>query len=80
MRIFALASLGGAVVATSYLAVRIWARRCSLAAWVGFLWFGYQNLNAALGITPANPIIIFILLFAAFQGVRACSLSFVDDR
>jgi hypothetical protein len=80
IRALALVSLSGATVATSYLAIRIWARRCALSAWVGLLWIGYESLNAVMGITPANPAILFILLLAAFQGVRACPFSIVDDK
>jgi hypothetical protein len=80
MRIFALAALGGGVLATSYLAVRIWARGCAIAAWVGLLWIGYENMNAMLGITPANSLTLFILLFTAFQGVRACTFSVANNR
>jgi hypothetical protein len=72
LRIFALCGLGGAVAATTYLAVRIKIGRCPLAAWVGFIWIAYEALNALLDITPNNPAIFLILSFAAFQGVRGC--------
>jgi hypothetical protein len=80
MRIFALSALGAGVLGTSYLAFRIWARGCAIAAWVGLLWIGYENINAMLGITPANSLTLFILLFAALQGVRACTFSVANDR
>lgn len=73
-RALALSSLAGAAAAIAYLAVRIWECRCPIAAWVGLLWIGYETINALLGITPNNSFISLILLFAAFQGVRGCSV------
>src|SRR6202034_691554 len=75
MRTFALIALGAAIPATCYLAIRIWLRGCPLAAWISFCWIGYETVNAFLGITPADPFTLLIVLFASFQGVRACSFS-----
>jgi hypothetical protein len=72
LRPLALVALGGAVPATIYVAYRIWAQRCGVAAWLGFVWIGYENLSSMLGITLGHPLVLLILLFAAFQGVRAC--------
>jgi len=80
IRTFALISLGAAVPATCYLAIRIWLRGCPIAAWISFGWIGYETLNSFLGITPANPLTLLIVLFASFQGVRACSFSFVNHN
>lgn len=70
LRVLVLCSLAGAVAATVYLAQRIRMWRCRVAAWGGFLWLGYEALNALLAITPNNPGLFLILSFAAFQGVR----------
>jgi hypothetical protein len=80
MRTFALIALGLAIPATCYLAIRIWLHGCPIAAWMSFAWIGYETLNAFLGITPANPFTTLIVLFASFQGVRACSFSFANDN
>ena len=82
LRIFALLSLGGAVAAAAYLSVRIWEQRCPLAAWVGLLWIGYGTINALLGITANNAGVFLVLLYAAFQGVRGCTIlsDASDDR
>jgi hypothetical protein len=80
MRTFALIALGMAIPATCYLAIRIWWRGCAIAAWMSFGWIGYKTLNAFLGITPANPLTLLIVLFASLQGVRACSLSLINHN
>ena len=80
MGTFALIALGAAIPATCYLAIRIWLRGCPIAAWMSFAWIGYETLNAFLGITTANPFTALIVLFASFQGIRACSFSFANDN
>jgi hypothetical protein len=67
--------LGAGVIATIYLANRIWRQQCQVAAWVGLMWLGYETVNALLGITAENPVILLILSFAAFHGVRGCFFS-----
>jgi len=74
LHVFALCALGAAVGATVYLALLIKLQRSALAAWVGFLWIGYEAMNALLGITPNDPLLFLMLSFAAFQGVRGCML------
>jgi hypothetical protein len=72
IRVFALCSLGAGIGATVYLALLIKLQRCAIAAWVGFLWIGYEAMNALLAITPNDPLLFLIISFAAFQGVRGC--------
>lgn len=71
----AIAAFATAGLATCYLAQRILLRRCMLAAWFSFLWIGYQNVDAALGVAHGDSLTLLVLLFAAFQGTRACSYS-----
>ena len=75
-QLLAIITLGAGAAAAMYLAARVWVYRCPIAAWAGLLWIGVEALNAVLGITTENPGILCILLFAIFQGVRGCSLSF----
>lgn len=67
--------LGAAAAASIYLAARIWRYHCQITAWIGLLWIGCEALNALLGITAESFVVLLILLFTSFQGVRGCSVT-----